>query len=122
MRNDRGYIEPEVILLLFYLIAFIASFVIASAFDGDGNGAYRHTDCIQASNANFVICKSDYDTLTLDKRKIVDISFSEKGKVLNVHYCKPAGEDTCAVFALDAKTQAEANKLTDLLSADPKPS
>ena len=73
MRNDRGYIEPEVILLLFYLIAFIASFVIASAFDGDGNGAYRHTDCIQASNANFVICKSDYDTLTLDKRKIAQL-------------------------------------------------
>ena len=122
MRNDRGYIEPEVILLLFYLIAFIASFVIASAFDGDGNGAYRHTDCIQASNVNFVICKSDYDTLTLDKRKIADISFDKKGKLVNVHYCKPAGDDTCADFALEAKTQAEAGKLTDLLSADPKPS
>lgn len=121
MRNDRGYLQIEEIALIWFIV--LVGFCAVIAFLApNGNGVYRHTNCAQASNANFVICKSDYDTLTLDKRKIVDILFDKKDKLVNVHYCKPAGDDTCADFALEAKTQAEADKLTDLLSADPKPS
>ncbi len=119
MRNDRGYIEPEV-FLLFPFIIFIVSMIFA--FSSDSHSKYKYTKCTQASNANFVVCKSDYDTLTLDKRKVVDISFDEKNDVVNVHYCKPAGDDVCADFALEAKSQAEADNLTDLLDAQDNPS